>query len=144
MTRLHSFVMAASVTILLLTLSACGSANAPTPVTIAEACAPEKDGKQATVRGYFQLSSMVFCTDSCNLDFAEQPGGESPLAPDIKVGSGRNQMKTLPENFKDNDFQVTSQDGTVLGLKDAVQISGKMSIAPNVCLMYVDKIHPAP
>jgi hypothetical protein len=145
MMRIHWLLMVAGAAALLLTLSACGSAGSPPPsVSIAEACAPENDGQKATVSGYFQPDFMVFCTESCTLDFAESPGGESPLSPDVKIGSGRNQMRELPEDFQDADFQFTTQDGTVVGLSDQIQISGKMSIAPNVCLMYVDQIRTAP
>lgn len=136
--------IAAVVVVFLLTLSACGSAEPPPAVSIAEACAPENDGQPATVNGYFQLDFMVFCTDSCLLDFAETPDGESPLSPDIQVGNGRNQMRELPDDFQDSDFQLTTQDGATLGLSDQVQLSGEMSIAENVCLMYVDRISAAP
>lgn len=129
----------------LLTMSACGSAgSSPPPVSIAEACAPEKDGQQATVTGYFQADFMVFCTESCTLGFAETPEGESPLSPDVKIGSGRNQMRELPDDFQEADFQFTTQDKTILSLSDQVQLSGKMSITSNVCLMYVDQILAAP
>jgi hypothetical protein len=128
----------------LATLSACGTGTPPPAVSIQEACATEKDGQQASVIGYIQADFMVFCTESCTLNFTETPGGESPLSPDIKIGSGRNQMSELPDDFQEADFQFKSQDGTVLGLNDQVQLSGKMSIGPNVCLMYVDQIRPAP
>lgn len=145
MTRNRWILMFFGAAIFVLILSACGSAGSPpSPVAIAEACALENDGQQATVNGYFQLDFMVFCTDSCILEFAETPDGESLLSPDIKVGSGRNQMSELPDDFIDADFQVKTQDGTKLGLSDRMQISGKMSIAPNVCLMYVDQIRAAP
>lgn len=143
MRRNNWFLMFAGLAALL-TLSACGSAGAPSPVSIAEACAPEQDGQRASVIGYFQTDFMVFCTESCTLEFAETPGGESPLSPDVKVGSGRNQMRELPDDFQESDFQFTAQDGTLLGLSDSVQLSGKMSIGTNVCLMYVDRISPAP
>jgi hypothetical protein len=144
MKRNYWFLMLTSLAVLL-TLSACGSAGSSAPpVSIAEACALENDGQKATVVGFFQTDFMVFCTESCTLDFAETPGGESPLKPDIKVGSGRNQMRALPEEFQEADFQFTAQNGTILGLSDPIQLSGKMSIAPNVCLMYVDQINPAP
>jgi hypothetical protein len=110
-------------------------------VSIAEACGLEKDGEQASVIGYFQPDFMVFCTESCTLDFAEMPEGESPLSPDVKVGSGRDTMRELPADFEEADFQFTAQDGTVLGLSDQVQLSGEMSVASNVCLMYVDQIN---
>lgn len=144
MMRTRWLFFAAGVLVLLLTLSACGPGEPPPVVSIAEACSPENEGQPATVEGYFQLDFMVFCTDSCLLDFAETPEGESPLAPDIKVGSGRNQMQALPDDFQDTDFQITTDDGTVLGLSDPVQISGEMSIAEDVCLMYVNQVRPAP
>jgi hypothetical protein len=144
MTRIRWLFTAAGVAVLLL-MSACGSAEPPPPpVSIAEACSPENDGRQATVNGYFQLDFMVFCTESCTLNFAETPDGESPLTPDIRIGSGRNRMRELPDDFQDSDFQITAQDGTTLGLSDHVQISGRMSVAQNVCLMYVDRISAAP
>ena len=143
MRRIYRVLMIASIAALL-TMTACGSGGSPPPVSIAEACAPEQDGKQVSVIGYFQPDFMIFCTESCTLDFAEAPGGESPLSPDVKVGSGRNQMRELPDDFQEADFQFTTQDGTALGLSDQVQLSGKMSIAPNVCLMYVDQIRAAP
>ena len=145
MMRIHLLLMVAGAAALLLILSACGSAGSPPPsVSIAEACAPENDGRKATVIGYFQPDFMVFCTESCTLGFAETPEGESPLSPDVKIGSGRNQMRELPDDFQEADFQFTTQDKTVLGMSDQVQLSGKMSIASNVCLMYVDQILPAP
>ena len=144
MRRVNLFLMI-PVVAALMTISACGSAgSSPPPVSIAEACAPEMDGQQASVIGYFQTDFMVFCTESCTLGFAETPEGESPLSPDVKIGSGRNQMRELPDDFQDADFQITAQDKTILGLSDQVQLSGKMSIASNVCLMYVDQILPAP
>lgn len=126
-------------------LAACGPGEPPPLVSISQACAIENDGKPASVVGYFQLRSMVFCTDSCTIDFAETPDGEaSALAPDIKVGAGNNQMRELPDDFLDADFQVAAQDGTVLTLDDRVQISGRMSVAQDVCLMYVDQVRAAP
>ena len=67
MRRLYWYLMIAGVAALL-TMTACGSAGLP-PVSIAEACAPEKDGKKATVNGYFQTDFMVFCTESCTARF---------------------------------------------------------------------------
>lgn len=125
-------------------LAACSPAEPPSLVSAEKACALDNDGKPATVAGYFQTRSMVFCTDSCTLDFAETPDGEGPLSPDIKVGTGNNQMLELPDNFSDSDFQVTAADGTKLGLGDHVQISGRMSVGQDVCLMYVDQIRAAP
>ncbi|MCC6904503.1 MAG: hypothetical protein IT326_01590 [Anaerolineae bacterium] len=125
-------------------LTACSAAEPPPAVAIEDACAPENDGQQAAVTGYFQVDFMIFCTDSCTLDFAATPDGESPLAPDVTIGPGRSQMRDLPDDFTAADFQVRAQDGTVLGLNDRVQISGRMSIAPDVCLMYVDRIDAAP
>ncbi len=143
MRRIHWFLMVAVMAVLF-TLSACGAGAPPAAVSIEEACAPEQDGQQASVIGFFQTDFMVFCTESCTLKFAETADGESPLSPDVKVGSGRNQMNELPDDFQEADFQFKSQDGTILGLNDQVQLSGKMSIGPNVCLMYVDQIRPAP
>ena len=125
-------------------LAGCAPAEPPPVVSIEQACAPENDGKSVSVAGYFQTDFMVFCTDSCTVGFAGNPGGESLLSPDVKVGTGNNQMRELPDNFQASDFQVTTQDGATLGLSDRVQLSGRMSIATNVCLMYVDQIRAAP
>ena len=125
-------------------LAGCGPAEPPPVVSIEQACAPENDGKPASVIGYFQSDFMIFCTDTCTLDFADKPGGESPLSPYITVGTGANQMRELPDNFQASDFQVTAHDGTTVGLSDRVQISGTMTIAPSVCLMEVNQISAAP
>jgi hypothetical protein len=142
--RRNHWLLIVAVVAALAALSACGAGTPPAAVPIEEACAPEQDGQRASVIGYFQADFMVFCTESCTLKFAEAPGGESVLSPDVKVGSGKNQMSQLPDDFQEADFQFKSQDGTTLGLNDQVQLSGKMSIGPNVCLMYVDQIRPAP
>ena len=125
-------------------LVACAPAEPPPVVTIAEACAVENDGMPASVEGFFQVDFMVFCTDSCTVGFADTPGGESPLSPDIKIGTGANEIRELPDDFTEADFVVTTQDGKTVGLNDRVQLSGRMSVGTDVCLMYVDQVRSAP
>jgi hypothetical protein len=144
MHRIARFLLPGTLFAGLALLAACSPAEPPPLVSIAEACTVENDGKPASVAGFFQTDFMVFCTDSCTVGFADTPDGESPLSPDIKIGTGANQMRELPDDFTAADFQVGAQDGTTLGLNDRVQISGRMSVAPNVCLMYVDQIRAAP
>lgn len=124
-------------------LAGCAPAEPPPVVSVDQACTLNNDGEAASVVGYFQTDFMVFCTDSCTLGFSDTPDGQSALSPDVKVGSGNNQMRELPDNFQESDFQVTTQDGATLGLNDRVQLSGRMSIATDVCLMYVEQIRAA-
>lgn len=130
--------------IVVLVLSSCGSAEPPPSIPITEACSPENDGQQATVTGYFRLDFMIFCTDSCTIHFVETPDSETYVSADVTVGAGKNHMRDLPDPFEDSDFEVTTNEGQTLGVGDRMQISGKMSVGQDVCLMYVDQINEAP
>jgi hypothetical protein len=125
-------------------LAGCGPAEPPPVMSIAEACAPENNDKAVSVVGYIQADFMVFCTDSCTLDFAETPDGDSPLSPYITVGTGANQMRELPDDFKPEDIQVSAQDGTVLSAGDRMQLSGTITVNESVCLMEVTQVNAAP
>jgi hypothetical protein len=125
-------------------LAGCGPAEPPPVMSIAQACAPESNDKRAAVIGYIQADAMVFCTDSCTLDFAETPDGDSPLSPYIVVGDGSSQMRELPDNFQMSDLQITAQDGTVLTINDRMRLSGTMTVNESVCLMEVTQVDAAP
>ncbi len=57
----------------------------------------------------------------------------------IDIGEGSNQMESLPENYRLDDFIVRTDDGRIIGHGVYVTISGRMESAIN-CELDVEKI----
>jgi hypothetical protein len=121
---------------------------APAEVAFADVCAADLDGKKITTTGSFASTSSVFCSDSggdyrCSLDFVGD-GSDQIMSADVLEGDGKNQLIPLPDSYTDADFQITTDDGSVIGLGTPARLTGKMLIAESVCLMEVDKIEVLP
>ena len=140
---LAAFAVFAACAILLV---ACGG----TPETVAfEQVCNQTDGKLVQTEGYFTADRSVFCSNigssdvRCGLGFATGPGEKAGFTADVAEGTGRNQVEPIPSDFTPEAIVFHAADGGEVRVSDKVVISGKLSVAPNVCFIRVDTITKA-
>lgn len=129
-------------------LCSCGEVPTGELVDISKSCAIENDGKYAQVSGFLSNDGSIFCSNigggrlDCGMDVAETAGGPKILKADIEQGSGANQIEKLESGYKKEDIKVHDNSGGIVDLSSKINLSGKLSIAPDgaVCFMTVDKI----
>ena len=127
-------------------LASCG--GSPESVAFDHICKQE-DGKQVQTVGYFAADSSVFCSNigssdvRCGIGFAPAPGQAAGFNADVAEGTGNNQVEPIPEDFKPEAIVFHADDGSAIHVGDKVSISGKLSVAPNVCFIRVDTIAKA-
>ena len=127
-------------------LASCG--GSPEPVAYDQVC-NQTDGKLVQASGYFAVDSSVFCSNigssdvRCGLKFAAEPGQKTGFTADVAQGTGNNQVEPIPDDFTPETIVFHAADGSVIHVGDKVSISGKLSVAPNVCFIRVDTITKA-
>lgn len=127
-------------------LNSCG--ESPELVAYTEVC-NQADGKAVQTEGYFVADSSVFCSNigsndvRCGLGFAATPGEKAGFTADVAEGTGRNQVGPILDDFAPEAIVFHAADGGEVHVTDKVSISGKLSVAPNVCFIRVDTITKA-
>jgi hypothetical protein len=127
-------------------LTSCGAS--PEPVAYDQVC-NQADGKVVQTAGYFAADSSVFCSNigsndvRCGLGFVAAPGQKGAFTADVAQGTGRNQVEPIPDDFAPEAIVFHAADGGEVHVGDKVIITGKLSVAPNVCFIKVDTITKA-
>ena len=127
-------------------LASCGSS--PEPVAYAQVC-NQADGKVVQTEGYFAADSSVFCSNigsndvRCGLGFVAAPGQKAGFTADVAEGTGRSQVEPIADDFAPEAIVFHAADGGEVHIGDKVIITGKLSVAPNVCFVKVDTITKA-
>ena len=122
--------------------------NSPEPVAYDQVC-NQADGKVVQTEGYFAADSSVFCSNigsndvRCGLGFVAAPGQKAGFTADVAEGTGRNQVEPIPDDFAPEAIVFHAADGGEVHVGDKVIITGKLSVAPNVCFIRVDTITKA-
>src|SRR5215213_7221075 len=127
-------------------LASCG--GSPEPVAYDQIC-NQADGKLVQTVGYFAADSSVFCSNigsndvRCGLGFVAAPGQKAGFTADVAEGTGRNQVAPIPDDFAPEAIVFHAADGGEIHIGDKVSVTGKLSVAPNVCFITVDTITKA-
>ena len=127
-------------------LGACG--GSPEPVAYDQIC-NQADGKLVQTEGYFAADRSVFCSNigsndvRCGLGFAAVPGQKAGFTADVAQGTGHNQVEPISDDFAPEAIVFHAADGGEVHVTDKVIITGKLSVAPNVCFIKVDTITKA-
>ena len=127
-------------------LASCGTS--PEPVASDQVC-NQADGKLVQTEGYFAADSSVFCSNigsndvRCGLGFVAAPGQKAGFTADVAEGTGRNQVEPIGDDFAPEAIVFHAADGGEVHVGDKVIITGKLSVAPNVCFIKVDTITKA-
>ena len=128
-------------------LGACG--GSPEPVAYDQIC-NQADGKLVQTVGYFAADSSVFCSNigstavRCGVGFVPAPGQKAGFTADVAQGTGRNQVEPIPDDFAPEAIVFHAADSGEIHVGDKVSVTGKLSVAPNVCFITVDTITQAP
>lgn len=127
-------------------LASCG--DSPEPVAYDQVC-NQVDGKLVQTQGYFAADSSVFCSNigsndvRCGLGFVATPGQKAGFTADVAQGTGRSQVEPIPDDFVPEAIVFHAADGGEVHIGDKVIITGKLSVAPNVCFIRVDSLTKA-
>ncbi|HTK37972.1 MAG TPA: hypothetical protein VL325_05725 [Pyrinomonadaceae bacterium] len=140
----HVFILA----VIFVCSSFAGCSKTAVPVDISKACAVENDGKYFVTSGFLDDKGSIFCSNigggrlDCSLDVIASPGGTRVFGAEIEQGSGASEIEELPSGYKKEDIKIHDNSGNVIKLSDKVNLTGKLSVAPDgsVCFMEVDKI----
>ena len=127
-------------------LTSCGSS--PELVAYDQICS-QADGKMVQTVGYFAADNSVFCSNigsndvRCGLGFVAAPGQKAGFQADVSQGTGPNQVEPIPDDFTPEALVFHAADGGEIHVGDKVIVTGKLSVAPNVCFIRVDTITKA-
>jgi hypothetical protein len=127
-------------------LTSCG--DSPELVAFSQVC-DQADGKLVQTEGYFVADRSIFCSNigssdvRCGLGFVAAPGQKAGFTADVAQGTGRNQVEPIPDDFAPEAIVFHAADGGEVHVTDKVIITGKLSVAPNVCFIKVDMITKA-
>ena len=127
-------------------LASCG--GSPEPVAYDQIC-KQADGKLVQTVGYFAADRSVFCSNigsndvRCGLGFVPAPGQTAGFTADVAQGTGRNQVEPILDDFAPEAIVFHAADGGEVHVGDKVIVTGKLSVAPNVCFIRVDAITKA-
>ena len=126
--------------------ASCGAS--PELVAYDQVC-NQADGKVVQTEGSFAADSSVFCSNigsndvRCGLGFVAASGQKAGFTADVAQGTGRNQVKPIPDDFAPEAIVFHAADGGEIHVGDKVSVTGKLSVAPNVCFIKVDTITKA-
>jgi hypothetical protein len=143
MLRNGRFVIAVMVMVLTsLVLTAC---QPPETVAFEDVCDVENDGKNITTQGAFSFGASIYCDDTlgeyrCGLNFNPYPDGGDRFSVEVMVGNRRNMMQDIESGYSDEDLIIKTAGGESIGVGDPVNITGRMLVTENVCVMEVEKI----
>ena len=146
MRQLLTFAAFATLAACAVLLASCGSS--PEPVAYDQIC-NQADGKLVQTVGYFAADSSVFCSNigsndvRCGLRFVAAPGQQAGFTADVAEGTGRNQVEPIPDDFAPEAIVFHAADSGEIHVGDKVSVTGKLSVAPNVCFIKVDTITKA-
>ena len=124
------------------TMTAC---QAPVSMSFDQACQAENNQEVISTDGYFSLGTTVYCSDTsgafrCGLVFNSFPDGDQEFSVELKEGSRKNMMIHLENGYLEEDLQVRTDSGELVGVGQHVTITGEMLVSGDVCSMAVDKI----
>ena len=146
MRQLLTFAAFAALAACAVLLASCG--GAPEPVAYDQICS-QPDGKLVQTVGYFAADSSVFCSNigsnavRCGLGFVPAPGQQAGFTADVAQGTGPHQVEPIPDDFAPEAIVFHAADGGAIHVGDKVSVTGKLSVAPNVCFITVDTITKA-
>ncbi len=108
----------------ILLITGCGE-TPPVAIKWNEPAKPELDKKIVTLEGYAQLPYSV-STGAIQLQPRKESGAEGvKVAP--AIGSGNNQMLSLPNNFQNSDLKFKTDKGEACGYNDYIRVTGECS-----------------
>ncbi|MCU0434044.1 MAG: hypothetical protein MUC87_11360 [Bacteroidia bacterium] len=82
-----------------------------------------------SIEGYLQLPQLSSTSDrgqSMNFYGRRNQMTGKDIYTNMPTGSGKNKMKSLPENYKPSDVSITDKNGNNVGLNERVKLTGSM------------------
>ena len=100
----------------------------PTAITFANVRDTGKaDGMRVTLEGYVTIGSMLYESGTSTsfhlVERASQRGGDYVLI-SLGMGSGNNEMQSLPDDYQRSDLKLKDDKGNEVGWGDRVRITG--------------------
>jgi hypothetical protein len=107
------------------------------------------NNKRVVIEAYLALpSTSMISDDNVQLDLVErerQFTAAFNFIVDVPVGKGNNTMKKIPLKYKEEDVQITGNNGEAIHIGDHVRITGKLSVFGDFCSIStqtIEKIEP--
>ena len=115
-------------TLLGLLLVACASPPPPaTPMTFESADAQANHQKQISLEGYMSLPVAALVSDTMLIDLYEKPGKQGRcVSVSCRIGSGKNCVEKPPKDYKESDFKLHANDGSLVSSDAKVKVAGKL------------------
>jgi hypothetical protein len=100
------------------------------------------------MEGYLSLPPLFgLASETFGLDFRKNLGDSLKITAYFMLGSGKNQLKNLPDKYKEDDMEVMDMNGKKVGIKTKVRIHGKRSTVSDgfgkkikQCYINVDRV----
>ena len=114
------------------TTAAATTAAPPQKVVFATACDKANDGQPIVVEGYLRLpdsfkgSSPVLRLIETDQEWKPTGYDGTIVGVSLKLGADANGIEPIPDKFTDADLKVHLADGTVVGHRTKVKVSGKV------------------
>lgn len=93
--------------------------------------------KQISLEGYMRLPVAAMVSDTMLIDLYQKPERQGKSVPvSMRIGSGKNQVEKPPKDYKDSDFKLHANDGSLVGMGDKVRVSGKLIYSPSSSILF--------
>ena len=131
---------------IVLSLLATGSGcSQPISIELSNACDLHNEKKYVRVSGFLDDDGSVFCSNiggrmHCDFVLTETPGGAKKMGVALDQGSAANAVEKLVSGYKRGDIKIHDNNGSIISLENKVSLTGRMSVATDVCSITVDKI----
>ena len=101
----------------------------PTAITFADATdtSDKFDARRVTIEGYVSIGSSVYETESStSFQLWERAGQHmgNYMSVSVNLGTGNNEMKHLPDDYKRTDLLLHDNSGTEVHTGDKIRITG--------------------
>jgi hypothetical protein len=125
--------------------AACSACSKPVPVELSHACDQTNEKKYVRVSGFLDDDGSVFCSNpggrlTCGFELRETAAADRKIGVYIDQGSGANAVEKLASGYGRGDIKIHDNHGRVISLDEKVSLTGRMSVAKDVCFITVDKI----
>ena len=130
---------------IVLCLATGSGCSKPTPIELSNACDLRNEKKYVRVGGFLDDDGSVFCSNiggrmHCDFVLNETSGGAKKMDVQLDQGIAANSVEKPESGYGRRDIKIHDNNGRVINLEDKVSLTGRMSVAKDVCFITVDKI----
>jgi hypothetical protein len=97
---------------------------------------PEYQQQYVAVDGYLKIPKSIMANDTMTLPLYKDAEDESQkVTLSVAVGDGNNQAELPPKDYKESDFKLRANDGTLVASNSRIKVSGRLVVSGETTLL---------